>query len=484
MNYIALLPPVLMALFGCATLLGDLVGRQTQGGRPAAWIAWFNAAGQVLVACAFLRQWHVLRDSGERSIVALQGAVTIDGLSLFTNGVVWMAVAVLLLISYRYLDVVHEHRGEYYSLAIFAQCGMYFMAGGVDLVSIFIGLELTAISFYILVGFTRTDRRSNEAAIKYLLLGALSSGFVLYGFSLLYGMAGSTALQDVLASIRKLDDPFIVVAFVTVTIGLLFKISAAPFHMWAPDAYDGAPTPIVGYLSVASKIASFAVLVRFLSAPLAAETSVWRPVLAVAAVLSLTIGSIAAVTQDRLKRLFAYSGIAHAGYVLLGFIPQSPLGMEGVYVYLLVYALMNLGAFAVLTSLRRHGILGEHVSDLRGLSRSHPVHAALFAILLLSLAGIPPTAGFIGKYLIFAALLQNGFVALAIIAALYVVVSLYYYFRLVSEMYLESADLREPLAASLGVRLALAGTAVLTVAIGIFPEPVVRNALALAGIPQ
>ncbi len=467
MNYPALLPPLLMAIFGCATLMLDAA--LPAGNRVFARRMFFslNAAGQLLILWAFARQWALLQSNGP--LVAVQGAVLVDGLSIFTNAIVWLAIVVLFLISYRYLDEVHEQRAEYYALAVFAQCGMYFMASGVDLVSIFVGLELTAISFYILVGFTRADRRSNEAALKYLLLGAVSSGFVLYGFSLLYGITGQTQLHEIT---HVLDEgsgsPVLWAAIVAITVGLLFKVSAAPFHTWAPDAYDGAPTPITGYLSVASKVASFAVLLRILPGALHEAADVWQPLLSAAAVLSLTFGSIAAITQDRVKRLFAYSGIAHAGYALLGIIAGA---LEAVYVYLFVYALMNLGAFAVLTSLRRRGIAGESVSDLRGLSRAHPVHAGLFAILLLSLAGIPPSAGFIGKYYIFAALIRTGHIALAVIASAYVVVSLYFYFRLVREMYLEPLEMSEPMAPSFGVRLALAATAALTLIVGVFPEP-------------
>ncbi len=456
MTYLALLPPILMALFGCATLILDVLARE---GERRIWLVWFNLLGQALIGYSFVRQWQASQNFET-------GGIAVDGLSLFTNALVWLAVVVLLLTSYRFLDIVHEHRGEYYALALFAQCGMYFMASGIDLIGLFIGLELTAVCFYILVGFTRADRRSNEAALKYLLLGALSSGFVLYGFSLLYGISGSTSLAEI-ADALKQNGPFALVATITITIGLLFKVSAAPFHNWAPDAYDGAPTPITGYLSVASKIAGFAVLMRL---PLSG--TVWLSILTVAAVLSLTIGSVAAITQDRVKRLFAYSGIAHAGYVLLGLVAGST---EGVFVYLLVYAVMNLGAFAVLTSLRRHGILGERLSDLRGLSQSHPLHAALFAVLLLSLAGVPPTAGFIGKYFIFAALIQTGHIGLAVVAAIYVVVSLYFYFRLVREMYLAPMEVtdvrRHPIAASFGIRVALVGTAALTLGIGLFPQP-------------
>lgn len=452
MNTLALLPPILMALFGCATLLIDAIARQKQS---APWLIWFNCFGQALIAVSFVQQWRSL------PLSAFSGAITVDTLGLFANGLIWISVLALLLTSYRYLDVSGESHGEYYALALFAQCGMYFMTCGADLITLFTGLELASISFYILVGFTRAEQRSNEAALKYLLLGALSSGFVLYGFSLLYGISGSTQLSAILPFMTH-GDAVTAVATVALAAGLLFKVSAAPFHFWAPDAYDGAPTPVAGYLSVGSKIASFIVLIRFAVGP------TWMVLLTIAAVLSMTVGSIAAITQDRVKRLFAYSGIAHAGYAILGIVAGA---LDAVAVYLLVYALMTLGAFAVLTALRRRGIAGESVSDLRGLSQSHPLHAALFAVLLLSLAGIPPTAGFIGKYFIFAALIRGGHIALAIIASAYVVVSLYFYFRLIREMYLEPLEQRRPLAASFGVRFALFATALLTLAIGLFPQP-------------
>lgn len=476
MNYVAVLPPLLMALFGCATLLVDVLGKRSAS---RGWLVGFNVLGALLVGLSLWRQWQALSAGGNQPILALQAAVSIDGLSLFANALVWFSVLTLFCISYRYLDLLEEHHAEYYALALFAQCGMYFMATAVDLVMLFAGLELTSISFYILVGFTRADRRSNEAAIKYLLLGALSSAFVLYGFSLLYGISSTTEFAGIAASLQP--GSFSTVATVTVVIGMLFKVSAAPFHFWAPDAYEGAPTPIAGYLSVASKIAAFAVLIRLLTGPLAESASIWHPILVFASLASLTIGSIAALTQERIKRLFAYSGIAHAGYVLLGFIAGPPLGLQGIYVYLLIYAVMNAGAFAVLTSLRNKGIAGDHITDLRGLSRKHPVHAALFAILLLSLAGVPPTAGFIGKYYILAALMQTGHVVLAILAAAYIVVSLYFYFRLIREMYLEPAGDRQPLAASFGVRVALGAAAVFTLVVGLFPEPALRGALTLLG---
>lgn len=481
---LVLLPAIVMALFACGTLVLDVIGDSTALTRR--WLLLFGLLGLAITAASLWRQWSALAASGLSQFTAAQGAVTLDGLGFFSNAVVLCSTVLLFLTSYHFLEFNGENKGEYLGLAFLAQTGMYFMATASELVTLFLGIELTAVSFYILVGFTRADKRSNEAALKYLLLGALSSGFILYGFSILYGISGSTELAQISVAVgqRGARDPFVILSVVTVLAGLLFKISAVPFHTWAPDAYDGAPTPVTAYLSVASKVAAFAVLLRLLPLTLGAVRSLWEPLLIVAAVASITVGSIAALTQIRLKRLFAYSSIAHIGYILLGVIAGTEMGWKGVYIYLIVYAVMTQGAFAVLISLTRRGIAGEKLEDLRGLSTTHPLHSALFVVLLLSLAGIPPTAGFIGKYYIFVALIETHRYALAAISAAYVVVSLYVYLRLVREMYLTNAETREPLASSLGIRLSLYATSALTLFIGIFPEPVLRLGFRITGVGQ
>ena len=479
-----LLPAILLALFACGTLLIDVVGKKTESSRR--FILIFGMIGLAITAVSVARQWSVMAARGLTHFSAAQGAISIDGLSFFSNAITLAITALFFLISYRFLQIHAEDKAEYYVLALAAQAGMYIMVTASELVTLFLGIELSAICFYILVGFTRRDRRSNEAALKYLLLGGIASGFLLYGFSLLYGLAGSTELTAISAAAaeRGPADPVLILATITIVAALLFKISAVPFHSWAPDAYDGAPTPVTAYLSVASKVASFAVLIRLLPMTLGSLQTVWVPLLAAAAVASMSVGSIAALTQNRLKRLFAYSAIAHAGYLLLGLVAGNETGLRGVYLYLIVYAAMEFGAFTVLTSLNRRGIAGETLADLRGLSKTHPMHAALFVILLLSLAGIPPTAGFIGKYYIFLALIETGHYALAAIASAYVAVSLYFYFRLVREMYLHDAEVSEPLAASFGIQFALYVTAAFTVFIGIFPEPVLRLGFRIAGVGQ
>jgi NADH-quinone oxidoreductase subunit N len=257
---------------------------------------------------------------------------------------------------------------------------------------------------------------------------------------------------------------------------LLFKISAVPFHMWAPDAYEGAPTTVTAYLSVASKAASMAFLLRIFLGPLASARQVWEPILAVVAVATLTIGNLAAINQTNIKRLLAYSSISHAGYMLLGLIAGNETGINGVAVYVMVYTFMNLGAFIVVVALRRSGIIGEDLDDIAGLMHKSPGHAILMLIFLLSLAGIPPTAGFLGKYYIFLALIQTQHYTLAVIATLYVAVAIYYYFRIVRSMFIREQADKAPLASSVGLRLALAASGVLTLLIGVYPEPFLRLA--------
>ncbi|MCS7315523.1 MAG: NADH-quinone oxidoreductase subunit N [Bryobacterales bacterium] len=470
-DHFALVPALMLALFGCAVLLFDFFVFPAP--RQRKWLVLLLALGIGFAALGLVRQYAFLKSEGLAEFTAFRGTLTIDGFAIFFNGIFLAASLLVALVSYRYLEIEGEHHGEYYGLILLANCGMYFLATGTDLVTLFVGLELMAICFYIMVGFLRLDRRSNEAAIKYLLLGAFSSGFLAYGFSLMYGLAGSTRLADITAALaaRPPWDPLVFLAMATTAVGLFFKVSLVPFHMWAPDAYEGAPTTVTAYLSVASKAASFALLVRIFLGPLAGTRAVWQPLLAAVAVATLTVGNLAAVTQTNVKRLLAYSSISHAGYILLGLVAGNPTGIKGIAVYLLVYTFMNLGAFLVLIALRRQQILGEELDDLSGLMHKSPAHAILMLIFLLSLAGIPPTAGFIAKYYIFWALIQAGQYWLAAIAAAYVAVAVYYYFRIVRSMFVSELSEREPLASSFGLRLALGVTGVLTLAIGVHPEP-------------
>ena len=470
-DHFVLVPAIMLALFGCAVLLFDFFLFLEPKQRK--YLILFVALGIAFTGGALWRQHAFLVSNHIDKLTAFGGALTVDAMALFFNWIFLAASLIVALISYNYLEIEGEHRGEYYGLILLANCGMFFLAAGTDLVTLFIGLELMALCLYVMVGFLRNDKRSNEAAMKYLLLGSFSSGFLVYGFSVLYGIAGSTKLSVIAAALaaRQPSDPLVILALVTTSVGLLFKISAVPFHMWAPDAYEGAPTTITAYLAVGSKAASFAFLLRMFTGPLASMRDVWAPLLAVVAVLSMTVGNLAAITQSNVKRLLAYSSISHAGYILLGLVAGNDTGIQGVLVYVLVYTFMNLGAFLVIVALRRKGLPGEDIDDFAGLVHKSPGYAFLMLIFLLSLAGIPPTAGFIGKYFIFLSLIQTGHYYLAVIATLYVAVAIYYYFRIVRSMFVGVLVERTPVATSFGLRLALAITGIMTLAIGLYPQP-------------
>jgi len=476
-DHFVLLPAIFLALFGCAILLFDVWFFPTPKSRK--WLLLLVCAGIGFSGYSLWEQQAQLAVNGLTPITAFQGALTIDRLALYFNWVFELATLIVAIVSYNYLEIEGEHHGEYYALLLFAQCGMFFLAAGTDLVTLFVGLELMALCFYVMVGFLRGDKRSNEAAMKYLLLGAFSSGFLVYGFSIMYGISGSTRLTEVTAAISALDpwNPVVFLATATTAVGLLFKISAAPFHMWAPDAYEGAPTTVTAYLSVASKAASFAFLLRiFWLGPLASARPSWEPLMAAVAILTMTVGNLAAISQTNIKRLLAYSSISHAGYMLLGLIAGNSTGIQGIAVYILVYAFMNLGAFLVVVAMRRKNIIGEELDDMAGLIYKNPGYAVLMLVFLVSLAGIPPTAGFLGKYYIFLSLIETHHYGLAVIATLYVAVAIYYYFRVVKIMFVGEATEKAPLASSLGLRVALGITGVLTLAIGIYPEPVLHFA--------
>jgi NADH-quinone oxidoreductase subunit N len=475
-DHFVLIPAIMLALFGCAILLFDFWVFPDPKQRK--YLVLFVILGEAFASFGLWRQQAYLAANGLNQLQAFQGSLTMDGFSIFFNWIFVVATVIVAIVSYKYLEVAGEHHGEYYGLLLFSQTGMFFLATGTDLVTLFIGLELMALCFYVMVGFLRTEKRSNEAAMKYLVLGAFSSGFLVYGFSVMYGISGSTKLADIAAAIagREPWDPVVFLAMATTAVGLLFKISAVPFHMWAPDAYEGAPTTVTAYLSVASKAASFAFLLRIFLGPLAPARVSWEWLLSAVAIATMTVGNLAAINQTNIKRLLAYSSISHAGYMLLGLIAGNDTGIKGVAVYIMVYTFMNLGAFLVVVALRRQDIIGEDLDDIAGLIHRSPVYASLMLIFLLSLAGIPPTAGFLGKYYIFLSLIETQHYALAVVATLYVAVAIYYYFRIVRSMFIREATDQVPLASSFGLRVALGVSSVLTLGIGIYPEPFLQLA--------
>src|SRR2546422_6101113 len=454
------LPIILLTLFALGILLIDLMV-------PVEW-KWVNAI-TALVGILFSAAgvWKIQVALGTRpGQPAMMNAMVVDHFAIYFWYLFLASAAISILMSMHYLEIEHEHHGEFYSLILFSIVGMMCMAAGFDVVLIFIGLELMAISTYVLVGFLRTDRRSNEAALKYMLLGAFSSGIFAYGLSLLYGLTGSTNLQIIethlaqqMAAHQNHVQAVAVIALLTTATGLFFKIAAIPFHQWLPDAYEGAPTSVTGFMSVAVKAAAWAMLLRILLWGLYPLRTVYVPLVVFISIATMTGANLAALTQNNLKRLLAYSSIAHVGYMLLGLVafgsgefPAAADGIKGILMYLLVYTFMNLGAFAVVTSLRQREVIGDEIDDIAGLFFRAPTESILMLIFLLSLAGIPPLAGFYGKYFIFLSLIESGHYILASLAVLYAVFGLYYYMRIANAMLMRPAAEKEPLPVSLGMK--------------------------------
>jgi NADH-quinone oxidoreductase subunit N len=483
-----MLPMVELTLFALGILLIDLMVPRSR--------KWINAAGALLgVLLSALCVWQIQSTLPPRGSLGFYNSLLVDRFAIYFWYLFLAGAAISILMSVHYLDLEDEHHGEYYALLLLSVVGMMCMAAGIDVVLIFIGLELMAISTYVLVGFLRRDRRSNEAALKYLLLGAFSSGIFAYGLSLFYGISGSTNLGIIGRAVsgQSTHNPVVIIALLMTMVGLLFKIAAIPFHQWAPDAYEGAPTSVTGFMSVAVKAAAWAMLLRILVFGLFPLRSVYTPVIVFVSIATMTGANFAALTQSNTKRLLAYSSIAHVGYMLLAFVAMgtSPVGspgfldgLKGILIYLLVYTFMNLGAFAVITSLRQRNVIGDELDDMAGLYQRAPVEAVLMLVFLLSLAGIPPAAGFLGKYYIFLSLIESQHYALAALGVLYSVFGLYYYLKIANSMLMRAPMETGRLPVSIGMRFAVGIAALATLFIGVYPEPAIRSVNWSLGIRQ
>jgi len=461
----AITPELELVAFGMFLLIFDLMVQEKR------------RLGLIALAGIAISGFFLFRLRGT-DFSAYGGVLALDPFSIFFKTIFLVAAALSVAISLKYLDIERENHGEYYALILFSTMGMMFMAGAVDLVTLYIGLETMAIATYVLVGFLRSNQRSNEASMKYFLLGAFSSGILLYGMSLLYGLSGSTRFVDIAEALsrRPLTDPISLMAMITLSAGMFFKVAAVPFHQWTPDAYEGAPTSITAFMSVAVKAASFAMMVRIFMVAIYPLRPQWVPIMAAVSVMTMTIGNIAAITQSNVKRMLAYSSISHAGYILIGFIAGNETGLTAVPLYLFIYTFTNLGAWAVIVALRRKDVIGEQIDDMAGLFFRHPAGAVLMLIFLLSLAGIPPTAGFIGKYYLFAAAIETGHNALAVIAVLNAAISIYFYFRIVVSMFMREATEKTGLVYAPGLTITLAIAIVFTLLIGVYPDPFIAMA--------
>jgi NADH-quinone oxidoreductase subunit N len=371
------------------------------------------------------------------------------------------------------MEIEKASFGEYYSLLLLATSGMMIIASASDLIVLYLGLELMALSTYILVGIIRHNIKSNEAAIKYFLLGGFSSAFLLYGISMIYGLTGTTDIKTIATYISErgfTENQILLFSVVLFAVAFGFKIAAVPFHMWAPDAYEGAPTSITAFMSVGPKAAGFAALGRVFMIAFSSMQVEWSTILIPLAILSMIFGNVIALSQTNIKRMLAYSSIAHAGYALLGVIVGTDEGLSSMMSYMFIYVFMNIGAFAVIIMLRSEGFRGEDISDYEGLAKTHPVTSALMLIFMFSLTGIPPTAGFIGKFYVFMEAINAGYISLVIIAVIFSVVSAFFYLRVVMYMYMKEPKGEVALTTSVPIGFVLAITALITIILGVFPS--------------
>lgn len=393
-----------------------------------------------------------------------------DSYSMYFKIIFMINLALTALISYRYIQREKSEYGEYYSLLLFATAGMMLMVSAKDLIILYLGLELMALSTYILAGIKRHDMKSNEAAIKYFLLGAFSSALLLYAISLLYGLTTTTDIYQIGHYLREKEvTPALLVSMILIAAAFSFKIAAAPFHMWAPDVYEGAPTSITAFMSVGPKAAGFAVIGRVFHIAFMNVQADWTPILIGISILTMAVGNIMALVQTNIKRMLAYSSIAHAGYILIGVISATDEGLYAMITYLFIYAFMNIGAFSIIILLEK----GDNLEDYEGLSKSRPLVAAMMLVFMCSLIGIPPTAGFIGKFNLFMAAVKAGYAWLVIIAVIFSAISAYYYLRVVMNMYMKDMKEEASIVPSPSLAVSLLITVLMVFAIGIMPSIII-----------
>lgn len=464
-------PALILAITGVAVLLAQAFAAK---GRRAPW-ATLSLAG---IALALLSvRWIAGTGFG----ASMGGTLVADAFSLFFHVVILVVAALAVAASGSYLRECRMERGEYYALILFSTVGMLGLVSATDLISVFIALEIMSVALYGLAGMRRDEEQSQEAALKYFVTGAFTSAIFLFGIALLYGVSGSTRMADIATAVSRGgggEAPTLaVLGMALVLVGLGFKVAAVPFHMWTPDVYEGAPTPVTGFMAAGVKAAAFAAFLRIFGAALPELAFKWQAAVASLAVLTMIIGNLGALTQKNVKRLLAYSSIAHAGYILVGLVASPRLATEAVLFYIVAYAAVNIGAFAAIAALARAGREPLTLSDLAGLGRRRPFVAACLTVFLISLTGVPISAGFVGKFYLFRAAVYADQTYLAIIGVILSVVSAYYYLYVVVAMYMREPDGRDEWGSeSMGSKVVLAFDAVVTLGLGVFPGRVLELA--------
>jgi NADH-quinone oxidoreductase subunit N len=462
-DFYVLLPFVVLIVWACALLLVDLF---IPKGRK--WLTAMLAAFGLALALGFTLSQLGSENTGFKGMVAL------DGFSIFVNALLLVSGLLGIALAYGYVRRMGIERGEYYTLMLFSLSGMMLMAQAADLIVVFLSLELLSLPLYVLAAFARPKVDSEEAGLKYFLLGAFASGFVLYGIALVYGATGSTALSEIVtAASASAPGLLLTIGAALILVGLGFKVAAVPFHMWTPDVYQGAPTAVTAFMAAGAKIAGFAALLRVFATAFPSLALDVTPILWAISALTMIVGNLIAISQADIKRMLAYSSIAHAGYILMAFVPYgrpevAPVSIAAGLFYLVAYALTNFGSWGVVIALEQKEGRGLSISDYAGLGRKYPALAAAMTVFMLSLIGFPPTLGLVGKFYLFRAVLAGGFTWLAIIGVLTSLISAYYYLRVVVTMYMHEGEPETEREFWLG--LTTAGTALVTVLVSLMPQ--------------
>jgi NADH-quinone oxidoreductase subunit N len=460
------LPEIVLAVSGMALLMAGVFGPRK------------GAVGLVtnLTLAAFVVALALIAAFASGSATAFDGMFITDQFAIFMKVMILAGSFFAVIMSSDYMKNEAIARFEYPILILFATVGMMMMVSANSLLALYLGLELQSLSLYVIAAFHRDSLRSSEAGLKYFVLGALSSGMLLYGMSIIYGYTGALGFDALAAAFGEGASAGVVIGLVFMIAGMAFKVSAVPFHMWTPDVYEGAPTPVTAFFSVAPKIAGFALFLRVMLDPFGALVSEWQTIIVVIAIASMAVGSLAAIAQRNIKRLMAYSSIGHVGFALIGLAAGSQAGVRGVLIYLAIYLVMNIGAFAVILSMRRHGDMLESIDDLAGLSKNNPKMGAVMTAFMLSLAGIPWFAGFFGKFYVFMSAIEVGLYTLAILGVLASVISAFYYLRIVKIMYFDEAAEPFDRPAGKSLRVIMWGAAALVTFFIVYPAPLVNSA--------
>ncbi len=478
-DLVTILPELLVVGMACLILVLDPITPDTKKDL----LAWMSLG--IVVVCSVV----TMSGFGER-VMAFSDLVVVDSYAVFWKMLLYLVSGLTILLSMGYLKEEKIQLAEYYAFVLLALTGMMVMVSGADLLTIYLGIELMSITLYIMAGFKRFEARSIESSAKYFVLGAFSSGILLYGISILFGVTGSTRLVEIAAVVngRGIDDPLVFIALMLLIVGFGFKVAAVPFHMWTPDVYEGAPTSVTVFMAVASKAASFAAFLRVLLEAFGGIKPNWNLLILAICLITVALGNLVAIVQTNVKRMLAYSSIAHAGYALIGVVVAgwgteaavSAQGISSLMLYLAIYSFMTLGAFAMVAILRKGGLEGEEIEDFTGLAKRHKGGAFLMLIFMVSLAGIPPTAGFIGKFYLFMAAVNAGLAWLAIVGLVFAAISAFYYLRIVMVMYMREPSSEQEwhtrLVLSPQISVVLACAVAGVVLLGIFPGPLVSVA--------